>query len=152
MDIFTMMKKAPGRMPMKMLNGLLLAYFTLSTAHASNEKASFFPPEIFQKTRPLVVLAYESHKGLATQQTALLKRFNKGLVERKVPLIQLNETQSKAFQKAWGLEEHPFQAVLIGKDGGIKLKSQTPIKATRLFTLIDSMPLRIEEMRKENMN
>jgi hypothetical protein len=137
---------------MKTLSRIATFFFLGSMAHASQEKASFFPPETLYKTRPLVVLAYASHKGLAQQQVTMLKKFNKGLVERKVPIIELDENKSRAFQKAWGLEERPFQAILIGKDGGIKLKSQTPVKATRLFTLIDSMPMRIEEMRIENMN
>ena len=40
-----------------------------------------------------------------------------------------------------------FGVVLIGKDGGVKLESSVPVKTAKLFDLIDSMPMRIHEMK-----
>jgi hypothetical protein len=39
-----------------------------------------------------------------------------------------------------------FTAVLIGKDGGVKLRSTKPVPAASLFGLIDSMPMRRREI------
>lgn len=41
------------------------------------------------------------------------------------------------------------QVVLIGKDGGIKDRS-SQLNLERLFAMIDSMPMRIREMREGN--
>jgi hypothetical protein len=41
-----------------------------------------------------------------------------------------------------------FRAVLVGKDGGVKLDSATPLAAARLAATIDAMPMRRDEMRR----
>ncbi|WP_426166630.1 DUF4174 domain-containing protein [Sandarakinorhabdus sp. DWP1-3-1] len=41
-----------------------------------------------------------------------------------------------------------FRALLIGKDGGIKLDERAPISTERLFATIDAMPMRRGEMRR----
>jgi hypothetical protein len=41
-----------------------------------------------------------------------------------------------------------FQVVLVGKDGGVKLRSAEPIAADDFFALIDTMPMRRREMRE----
>ena len=46
-----------------------------------------------------------------------------------------------------------FQGVLlIGKDGGIKLRKPFPVKPSTLFETIDGMPMRKAEMRKSRGN
>jgi hypothetical protein len=47
---------------------------------------------------------------------------------------------------AYGVLPHEFQVVLIGKDGGVKLRQEEPISLADLFALIDSMPMRRQEM------
>ena len=43
-----------------------------------------------------------------------------------------------------------FRVVLIGKDGGVKLRQEEPISVADLFALIDSMPMRKQEMRQRS--
>jgi hypothetical protein len=38
--------------------------------------------------------------------------------------------------------------LLVGKDGGVKLSSSSPLSASTLFGTIDAMPMRIDEMRR----
>ncbi len=40
-------------------------------------------------------------------------------------------------------------AELVGKDGGVKLMSASPIAAATLFATIDAMPMRRREMGRE---
>ena len=42
-------------------------------------------------------------------------------------------------------EDTRFAAILIGKDGGIKLRADRPVAPDQLFGLIDSMPMRANE-------
>ena len=45
-----------------------------------------------------------------------------------------------------------FQGIiLIGKDGGIKLKRDDQIDLETIFELIDSMPMRKDEIRQKNL-
>jgi hypothetical protein len=43
-----------------------------------------------------------------------------------------------------------FSLILIGKDGGIKLKRNDQVDLIEVFELIDSMPMRKDEMRQKN--
>lgn len=40
--------------------------------------------------------------------------------------------------------------ILIGKDGGIKMKENYPLEPEKVFERIDGMPMRQAEMRKNN--
>jgi len=43
-----------------------------------------------------------------------------------------------------------FASILVGKDGGVKLRSNAPVSAERLSNVIDAMPMRRREMREQN--
>ena len=46
-----------------------------------------------------------------------------------------------------------FQGVLlVGKDGGIKLKNDFPVLPETLFALVDTMPMRQAEMKRKKEN
>ncbi len=49
-------------------------------------------------------------------------------------------------------EKDSFKVILIGLDGGIKLEQTTILKKEELFRIIDSMPMRMEELRIRSMN
>lgn len=54
--------------------------------------------------------------------------------------------KSRQIIEAYGLKD--FQGlILIGKDGGIKLKESFVVSPKAIFTLIDSMPMRQAEMK-----
>ncbi len=42
-----------------------------------------------------------------------------------------------------------FEVVLIGLDGGVKLKETEVLKKEDLFSIIDSMPMRLREIRQK---
>jgi len=46
--------------------------------------------------------------------------------------------------------EKEYQNLLIGKDGGVKLKNNSPISNIKIFNTIDAMPMRQREMRGGN--
>ena len=41
-----------------------------------------------------------------------------------------------------------FEVILFGLDGGIKLRSEVPVKCEDLFGVIDQMPMRKAEMNR----
>ena len=45
--------------------------------------------------------------------------------------------------------DQSFRILLIGKDGGIKYESNTSVSLIQLFELIDSMPMRQDEMQQD---
>jgi hypothetical protein len=58
----------------------------------------------------------------------------------------LSEKSVQDIRKRLGVVGGSFQVLLFGKDGGVKLRSSEPVSMKDLFGLIDSMPMRQEEM------
>ena len=77
-----------------------------------------------------------------------------GLRDREMVIIEvvgkevLGDLEPKSaalasdFRKYYGIGANEFRAVLVGKDGTIKLTSASPVSSEILFRLIDSMPMR----------
>jgi len=51
-------------------------------------------------------------------------------------------SEAKALRARFALGDEAFQAVLVGKDGGAKLRATKPITARELMATIDAMPMR----------
>ena len=47
------------------------------------------------------------------------------------------------------LTEGSFEIILIGKDGGIKFRDNSPVQSSDLYKIIDRMPMRQAEMRSQ---
>ena len=73
------------------------------------------------------------------RQRARVDAARAGMAERDLVLIEVI-----------GKRPH-FEAVLVGKDGGEKLRTNTPITPERLFETVDAMPLRLQERRRQEM-
>ena len=51
-------------------------------------------------------------------------------------------------RKRYAADVNQFIVVLVGKDGGVKLKQVGPVDLEDIFARIDRMPMRIQEMRE----
>jgi len=86
-------------------------------------------------------------------QKKWLSEVGKGILERDLSIIDCIESDLTT-DDALHLKErfkyipNHFCFWLIGKDGEVKLISNKPVKPEQLFGLIDSMPMRREEMKK----
>ena len=55
-----------------------------------------------------------------------------------------------ALRDRFGISGDRFTALLIGKDGGVKVRSGSVIENGDLFSTIDAMPMRQSEMGRDN--
>jgi hypothetical protein len=62
--------------------------------------------------------------------------------------IPFNNEQQSFLRKKFNIV-NDFIFILIGKDGTFKLRAEKPVSSDGLFSLIDSMPMRKEEMRRK---
>lgn len=62
----------------------------------------------------------------------------------------LDVQSAAALRKKFDIPPGRFTAILVGKDGGVKLKQHTGVKLNDIFALIDAMPMRQEEMRQKS--
>jgi hypothetical protein len=118
--------------------------------------------------RPLLVFAAADNQSL-WEQINLLSGQIAGLQERQmliVPIVldryqdeiwktmlpegcsaHFMPEEETAARKRFHIGNDEFAVVLIGKDGGEKLRSSTPVTIERLIKVIDSMPMRQKEAR-----
>lgn len=112
------------------------------------------------KHRPVLVFAPDGGSGLLGTQQQIVTANRAGFLERDIVFIavaggdvssQLGPepaTAAASLRRRYGVAPGEFRALLIGKDGGIKMSSTKPLSADRLFRTIDAMPMRRDEMRK----
>jgi hypothetical protein len=102
------------------------------------------------KNRLLLIFAPSPQDPRYLEQRRLLEGSEMELDERDLRVLEFFEDGSQAaawerFEVAPGM----FIAVLIGKDGDEKERFMAPANSTELFALIDRMPMRRRELRKQ---
>jgi hypothetical protein len=114
------------------------------------------------KNRVLLILANSADNQILTEQIEEFNKNRKGLTERKLIVFQIQkdgylvglEANTK-FHKTSGLYESyikdhsPYEIILIGLDGGIKLRQKELLSLDKLFAIIDGMPMRRAEMKEQ---
>ena len=90
-------------------------------------------------------------------QIELLESQEAELADRDMVIIQVSGEKARSvYGKASGLNASAirkeakvsgerFQVLLVGKDGGVKLRSDSVVRNVEIFDLIDSMPMRKAE-------
>jgi hypothetical protein len=99
--------------------------------------------------RVLVAAAARADDPALARQRALFAQMGRQAQLRDLVLVEAvgDGERARAIRAALGLKGG-FAAALIGKDGEAKLVSAHPLAAADLFPLIDSMPMRRQEMRE----
>lgn len=101
------------------------------------------------KKRVIVIYAPSGSERQLARQEQSLRTHEAELNERDVTQILLREpAENRKIADRFKLAEAGFTVLLIGKDGGEKLRSHDVVSPATLCHLIDSMPMRQEEMRK----
>ena len=96
--------------------------------------------------RPLVVLADTPEDPAFKRQMALLEARKGELALRDVIIISDTDPAQKSDLRK-KLRPRGFMLVLIGKDGGVKLRKPFPWDVRELSRKIDKMPIRQQEIR-----
>jgi len=99
------------------------------------------------KKRPIVVFADSENDPAYLEQIDLLEARTEALIERDV--VVLTDTDPAA-RSALRLKMRPrgFMLVIVGKDGGIKLRKPFPWNVREISRSIDKMPMRQREIRE----
>ncbi|SEJ85577.1 protein of unknown function [Dyadobacter sp. SG02] len=101
---------------------------------------------------PRQVLLFYTDNGLEKQkaQSQILNAHQKDIDERdiKVQCFSYSESSIPEWKK-WNIDTaSPFTFILVGRDGGEKLRSSDVVSAEKLFGLIDAMPMRKNEVER----
>jgi hypothetical protein len=100
------------------------------------------------KKRPVLVFADSEDDPAYAEQMSLLREREGELIERDI--VVLTDTDPAA-RSPLRLQMRPrgFMLVLVGKDGGIKLRKPFPWDVREITRSIDKMPIRQREIRDE---
>jgi hypothetical protein len=114
------------------------------------------------KNRILLVLTDDINSAIYKKQIKELQVQENGLKERKLIVYQISKdefklglTETKDWQKSTRLyksykkTKDAFEVILIGLDGGIKLRETDLISCKALFSVIDVMPMRKYELNNK---
>ena len=101
-------------------------------------------------SRVLLLFAPHPEDVRLTQQKQILDRDAAGVKERDLQVFEItgNKQADEQLRDKFHVKADSFAVVLIGKDGSEKLKRSQPTDTGEFFSLIDSMPMRKNEMRQ----
>ncbi len=110
------------------------------------------------KNRLLLVFSDDRNSDIFKEQINILSKDKEGLLERKLIIYQFSKDKfttdfnskwypAKKLTKKYRSKNMTFEVVLIGLDGGIKLRQTKLVSLDKLFTLIDGMPMRRNELK-----
>jgi hypothetical protein len=63
---------------------------------------------------------------------------------------RIDPQKADAARRDFRVPSGSLTVILIGKDGGVKLRRDEPVDLRDIFLLIDAMPMRQEEMRRKS--
>ena len=114
--------------------------------------------EFRQQMRILAERAEELRRRQVLVIPVLLRQSAEGKEDKRkrktlpvaLPVTETAELEPEEYalaRRRFHIGENDFAVILLGKDGGEKLRSPTPVRIERLIKLIDSMPIRQKELR-----
>jgi hypothetical protein len=98
--------------------------------------------------RPIVIFADSAADPRYSEQLDLLTERMDDLIARDVVVLTDTDPANPSPLRR-KLRPRGFQLVLIGKDGGVKLRKPSPWSVRELTRIIDKMPDRLREMREQ---
>jgi len=113
------------------------------------------------KHRVVVVFAPDTLNTSLSEQRNALAGTEASIADRHMSVIEIVEGKARAVMGArldvsahemkefLRKDDDRFEVFLLGKDTGVKLRSATPVTGDDLFSLIDTMPMRRQEMRAD---
>ena len=98
-----------------------------------------------------IILIFSKHKDISLfkEQKNQFSNLQDEANERDLVFIEIFKDKNakyESLQDKFNPNSSDFKIILIGKDGGIKLNSSTVVTHEKIFSLIDSMPMRQMEM------
>ncbi len=114
---------------------------------------------LHNQARPLLIFARKPDDSQMGIQLRILDEHAAQARDRQiVPLalpyhspapsaLQLSDTDAEAARRRFHVAPSDFVVILLGKDGGVKLRSSKPISMEKLDDTVDAMPMRKGEMR-----
>ncbi len=130
-----------------MLAALLLSAPTLAAAAPAPSAVEKSLDALRWKARPIVLIAPSADDPRLEQARAALWDAA-AQVERRDMVARVIITDQHPLRDRFAVRGQTFAAILVGKDGGEKARVSRLDDLKPWFALVDSMPMRMREMRE----
>jgi len=102
-----------------------------------------------QKTyRDIWIFSADANNASFTAQKSILSGAA-GLKERDIQVHEIIGLKgNESLFKKYKASTQNFTFILLGKDGGEKIRSHEPVNLEKLYQIIDAMPMRQAEMKQ----
>ncbi|MFD1795732.1 DUF4174 domain-containing protein [Paracoccus aurantiacus] len=98
------------------------------------------------EARPVIVMADRADDPDFTAQMKVFRDEAEGVADRDMLIVTDTDPGAQGDLRGQ-LSPDGFGVYLVGKDGGVKFSSQSPVSMARFAEIIDAMPMRQREMR-----
>jgi hypothetical protein len=140
---------------------LLIMTFIMANSGYTQEVR--IPGEYHWQNRLLLV--FDGGGDAYQKQQQIFLKEKAGLNERDLVIFRIGDGQltdpegkiygkqaSRQVREKYDIGPDEFAVLLIGKDGGVKLRQHEVLETEKLFAVIDAMPMRQREMRQRKGN
>lgn len=138
----------------------LLFLLLIMNTYSGNSKAQDFSTHKWEN-RLVLILVENTDNTNYQKQIEELKNHLDGVKERKIVVYHIFPGKFKVglSDEEWQKSETEYgrykktnsqpEIVLLGLDGGVKLRSKEFLSSQKLFETIDAMPMRMQEMKRK---
>jgi len=111
--------------------------------------------------RPLLIFTPTEDDARLSRQTTILADARNGPVDRRLAIYIVGHSRvfttfgapapgvtHRALRRRFRVPDDAFRVILVGLDGRAKLTADRPVRANRLFAVIDAMPMRRREFER----
>ena len=143
--------------------GLALAFWMTLFAYNPKDAISMDLARFEWKNRLLLIFAPDAMHPQFQQMDAEINAQGAEVRDRDLVVFEifdkdpsqmnaspLSPADADALRMHFGISRQMYALILVGKDGGIKLMREDRVPLSEVFELIDSMPMRKNEMRLKN--
>ena len=142
----------------------VVAVFAVSTQWSTIAVAAEPLKHLQWEKRPLLLFAKSRSFAPLDRQVDLLRDYRPDLEERDMVVLSttgnqetsaaigyvpINRGTARQLRKKYEPDSKGLTVILIGKDGGEKARWQAVVDPQEIFDLIDSMPMRQDEVRQQ---
>lgn len=123
----------------KLILSLLLLFFQANPVSAQQ-----------RNHREIYIFSTDADNASFINQKSIFLKDVAGLKEQDIKIHEvLGLKANEAVFKKYKVSAQNFTFVLVGKDGGEKLRSNCPVTLQKLYATIDAMPMRKAEMKRQ---
>ncbi|MEM0932723.1 MAG: DUF4174 domain-containing protein, partial [Bacteroidota bacterium] len=104
---------------------------------------------LWKKRVVIVFSPFDNHPKVKEQLDAF-KPFSREIEDREMIILIPQRAERPKLLERFRLDNDYVGLILVGKDGGVKLKQKLVVTPKTLFDLIDAMPMRRAELRNKS--